>query len=74
MALCVVSPVRPSRVMRRALLIAAMLASIDFVVRALPDLQHENYPPDIVMFYLVELIIAVWFIRKHLSNKGSESS
>jgi uncharacterized Tic20 family protein len=64
MFLCVVSPLRPSRLMLTALLIAVMLAGIDFAMRALPDLRHEKYPPDIVMIYVAELIIVIWFMRK----------
>jgi hypothetical protein len=33
-------------------------------MRALPDLRHEKYPPDIVMIYVAELIIVIWFMRK----------
>lgn len=65
MFLCVVSPLRPSKLMLAALLVAAAFAGFDFVVRALPNLRHENYPLDIVMGYLAELIIATWFMRKH---------
>lgn len=64
MFLCVVSPLRPSRLMLTALLITVTLAGIDFAMRALPDLRHENYPPDIVMIYLIELIVVIWFMRK----------
>jgi hypothetical protein len=64
MLLCAMSPFRPSRIMLTALLVSVVVAGIDFFVRALPELQHENYPPDIVMIYIAELIIAIWFIRK----------
>jgi hypothetical protein len=48
-----------------ALLIALILAGIDFLIRALPALQYEQFPADIVALYVVETIIAIWFIGKH---------
>jgi hypothetical protein len=48
-----------------ALLIAVILAGIDFAIRALPALQYEQFPADIVAFYVVEVIITIWFIGKH---------
>lgn len=71
MFLCVASPLRPSIFMRVALLVAAIFAVFDFVVRALPGLRQENYPSDIVMIYFAELVIAIWFIRKHLRRRTS---
>jgi hypothetical protein len=72
MLLCVVSPRRGSRVMLWALLIALALASVDFVVRALPGLRQESYPPDIVGGYVVEIAIVSWFLVKHF-YRGPES-
>jgi hypothetical protein len=65
MFICALSLLRPSRPMLAVLLIAAVFAGIDFVVRALPALRAESYPLDIVLVYAVELTIALWFICKH---------
>src|SRR5688572_20890383 len=65
MLLCVLSPTRPSRAMLVALLIALILAGMDFAIRALPELKYEQFPADIVALYFVEVIIAIWFIGKH---------
>ena|SRR5688572_19624319 len=66
MLLCALSSARPSRLMFIALVVALVLASIDFGIRGLPILQREHYPPDIVAFYLLELVIASWFIGKYI--------
>ncbi len=70
MFLCAASPLRPSRIILTALLMSVVLAGIDFIVRGLPDLRHENYPPDIVMIYVAELIVVIWFMRKHMYHRG----
>lgn len=68
--LCALSPARPSRALLVALLIALVLACIDFAIRALPALRSEQFPGDIVGLYVVELVIVIWFIVKHISRPG----
>lgn len=67
MLICAMSPTQPSRQTLIALLISIVFACIDFVMRALPDMRDENYPIDIAMFYLIELVAVTYFIRKHLT-------
>lgn len=66
MFLCVATPSRPSRAWLTGFLVAAVLASIHFIVRELPGLQREYYPLDIVLMDVAEFIIAIWFIYKYM--------
>ena len=70
MFVCVVSPRRPSRLMLVTLLIVAMVAGTDFVVRAVPSLRVEDYPTDVVLIYVAELVVAIWFIAKAVLRFG----
>lgn len=69
MFICVAFPTRHSRRMLIILLIVAVVAVVDFVVRALPALlQREDYLNDIV-FYGTEFIIVAWFIVMSLKKR-----
>lgn len=74
MFLCAASSIKYQRILKAATLVAALLACIDFFVRALPSLQREFYPPDIVLIYVAELIVAVWFTYTFIFRKGGENA
>ena len=66
MFLCVVMPSRFSRVWLTALFASILFVGVDFFMRELPYLQREGYPFGIVVFYLIELIVVIWFLYRHV--------
>lgn len=75
MFLCAASSIKYHRTLKAVTMVAALLACIDFFMRALPSLQREFYPPDIVLIYVAEFIVAIWFsytlgFRKEGENAG----
>lgn len=65
MFLCAASPSKPSRVWLTLLLITATLVGVYFVMRVVPTTQLMPTSPTAI-FYLGELITAIWFIARNL--------
>lgn len=49
-----------TRSARITVIVLSSIAMLDFFYRALPDLQKEYFPPDIVTIYFVEFIVVIW--------------
>lgn len=66
MFLCVAMPSRFSRVWLTAMFASILFVGVDFFMRELPYLQRDGYPFGIVVFYLIEFIVVIWFLYKHV--------
>src|SRR3989344_1925231 len=54
------------RVIALFLGLTSLFVGVDFFMRELPYLQRDGYPFGIVVFYLIEFIVVIWFLYKHV--------